>query len=376
MNEETRRSALEAAYDKSGEEEVDDLGTGTEEEEPAAEENEDKETASGGEAAGAATSEELPGKSGEDEHGDDEGAGKVSDKAAEDAGKSKEEESGSDKQDQDSKYDIAPSGWKAAAREKWKDVPPDIKAEIHRREANIRDVLQETANQRKFAEDFNQMIRPFEPLLASQNADPLGATKSFFQTAAGLVLGTPTQKAQIVSNIIKEYGVDIGELDNVLSGQMAPNSEGNPDPALTRMLDERFAPIQNFMGEFAQMRQQYNANQQTTMEQELSQFAESHEFFEDVREDMADLLDLASSRKKTLSLEDAYERALQLHPDIIKIIQERKDAAALASVNEDLEKKAQASSSVSSDTPSSQEKQSPKTRRGALEAAFNEAEAG
>ncbi len=353
-----RREALDAAFEQV--EETD--------------ETEVEETVPSEEVAGEESSETVPEEPEEPE--DDGGTEEVPPIAAEDAGTPAEDAEPPGESTPTSEYESAPQGWKATAREAWASVPEEIRAEVHRREANIRDVLQETADQRKFAEDFNQMVRPYEPLIAHQNSTPMQAAENFFKTAAGLTLGTQQQKAQIISNIIQQYGVDIGELDNVLSAGMEQGTVPNAqDSQLATMLDQRLAPITQFMGEIQQGRQQYNQDQQTNAESELATFAQNHEFFEDVREDMADLLDLAASRKQTMTLEQAYERALLLHDDIQAVIKQRHEAAGITQTNEDLSGKEAASVSVPSAPPTDSSSQGPATRRGALEQAIAEAEA-
>jgi hypothetical protein len=52
------------------------------------------------------------------------------------------------------------------------------------------------------------------------------------------------------------------------------------------------------------------------------------EFFEDVRQDMADLIEVAQRRGVALTLKDAYTRAVGLHPEISKVVSQRAAAAA------------------------------------------------
>jgi hypothetical protein len=145
-------------------------------------------------------------------------------------------------------------------------------------------------------------------------------------TAAQLTQGTPARKAEVVLNIINEYGVDISMLDQVLAGQ-APSED--PNAPLLTAIDERLAPITSFMGNVQQQQTTRNEAVGAEAATELATFATAHsEFYEDLRDDMADLLEMAANRGRAMTMEEAYERAAGAHPDIGPILQQRTAAAA------------------------------------------------
>ena len=45
-----------------------------------------------------------------------------------------------------------------------------------------------------------------------------------------------------------------------------------------------------------------------------------NEFYNDVRSDMADLLDMAANRGRQMSMQDAYNTACAAHPQISKVM--------------------------------------------------------
>ena len=48
-----------------------------------------------------------------------------------------------------------------------------------------------------------------------------------------------------------------------------------------------------------------------------------HEFFDDVRLTMADVMDAAAKRGIEMGLEDAYQRAIMIEPDVRKVVESR-----------------------------------------------------
>jgi hypothetical protein len=95
-----------------------------------------------------------------------------------------------------------------------------------------------------------------------------------------------------------------------------------------------------------------------------------------VREDMADILELAARRGLDMTMEQAYERACRMNPEISRIIAQREAAGAARSGQSPIERAKLASSSVRS-TPSNTPMQGasqPGNLRGDIEAAWGATE--
>ena len=145
-------------------------------------------------------------------------------------------------------------------------------------------------------------------------------------------------------NIITEYGVDIGMLDTILSGETPPD---DPNAPLLDAIDQRLAPINDFMGGIHRQRQDADTVVNADAAKELGVFQESHkEFYEDLREDMADLLEMNANRGRSMTMEQAYERASSAHPEIGPILQQRAAAEAGKLSTGAANKKRHAASSV------------------------------
>jgi hypothetical protein len=216
----------------------------------------------------------------------------------------------------------APNSWKPATREHWAAVHPEVKAEIVRREKEIQVTLSQTAQVRKFAQDFAQTVNPYSHLIRAQNSTPLQAVNNLMATAAGLMQGSAEQKAKIVSEIISNYGIDIQVLDKVLS-----SGGYNPAGAQPQQPVPQWAqPLFGFMDNVQKMQQQRQVQMQQEADEAITAL-EQKPFFDDVREDMADLMETAANRGRLLTPEQAYERAIALNPEIKKIIDQRELAA-------------------------------------------------
>jgi hypothetical protein len=273
----------------------------------------------------------------------------------------------------------APQSWKPAMREQFGKLPADMQAEIVRRETETGRVLNESASSRKFHQDFSQVIRPFEALIAGSGVHPLRAVQNLMATAATLQTGTQTQKAHTLANIIKAYGVDINTLDQVLSGQK-PKEGQRQNEELLGMVRRELAPVREFMSRGTQQQQQEQQRIDYEAGQTLEQFSADpkNEYYEDLREDMADFLDMATSRGRVMSVKEAYDRAAASHPEISKLVA-KKAALEKAQANRgNVNRARRAASSQGNGSPGSigGNSPAPKNLRSAIYQAWDDLSAG
>lgn len=223
--------------------------------------------------------------------------------------------------------DRAPASWRPDVREHWSSLPAEVKAEVARREREMQVTLQETAEARRFSEQLGKVIAPYEAFIRAENSNALQAIDNLMGTAARLRTGTAPELAQLMAGMVKQFGVGrfgqpfIEALDSALAGEIP---RVDPQQAqLQQAIQQQLAPVQQFMSQFqqAQVAQQQRAQEQAVSE--VSQFIERAEFGEDVREDMADLLEVAQRRGKELSLADAYKQACLINPRVRSVLQAR-----------------------------------------------------
>jgi len=164
------------------------------------------------------------------------------------------------------------------------------------------------------------VLQPYSQLFA-MNGGPQNILPGLLQSASMLQMGSAPQKAQTVANIIKQFGVDIATLDSLLAGEQ-PSGQSSQ---LEQLLDQRLQPIQQVLGQFQQQQATQAQQQQQRVISDVEMFASDpkNEFYNDVRADMADILDMAANRGRPMTLQDAYDRACQIHPQVSQIIAAR-----------------------------------------------------
>ena len=242
----------------------------------------------------------------------------------------------------------APISWRPEAREEWSKTPPGIQQEVMRREREITDTLRTTAEARNFTQQFNQAVQPYAQMIQAENATPMQAFQNLMQTAATLRTGNAQQKAQLVSEIIAQHGIDVEQLDNLLSAKFS-GKQAAPQNDMMALIDQRLAPFQQYMQTQQQTQQRAQQREMAELQQETSNFLNDpkFEFANDLAGDIADILELGANRGQKISLQDAYNRATMLHPTISEIIQRRKTGQSAANESEAAIRARRAAASIS-----------------------------
>jgi len=269
----------------------------------------------------------------------------------------------------------APASWKAPVREHWTKLPPEVQAEVHKREAEIGKALQETAGARQAVAAVQQVLAPFSNNIRASGSDALGAIQNFFQADHTLRHGSIVEKAQLVASIMKQYAVDIPTLDSVLAGatpQADPNAQLGDQ--IRRELSAQLQPVLGFFDQVQGQRAQAFGQLEQQAGSEVETFGQdaAHEYFDDVREDMADIIEMATRRGQTMTLQDAYDRATKLNPQVSEILAKRAETERAAQAAQAAQRARRTAASVASGpAPAGVPGPSADDRRAVIEAAWD-----
>lgn len=372
------REQLAQAFDKADgkeEEDIDETGADGADADEGDSGQPDKEAPEGADEDGEDKGSESESDDDKDEPtGDDDKPDTGGDGSGKKAAKGKDAEGGDGAAKKSGTPDIGekpPESWKPATREHWSKLPKEVREEVTKREREIQAGLQQAAGSRKVANEYFNVVKPFEQLIRAQNSTPAQAITNLMTTASRLFMGTKSQKAETVAEIIANYDIDIETLDAILSGKM-PKGE---DDKFGKILDERLKPINELLNTVNKNRESSLQQTDQQLEQELTAFTAdaANEFYSDVREDMADIMEMAANRGQTLTIKQAYDRACKINPEVVKVIQQR-EAARKGKLDADkLLKKRRASSSIKgSPDEGSSSKGDPSDLRSAISQAWDD----
>jgi hypothetical protein len=244
------------------------------------------------------------------------------------------------------RVDRAPASWKKDAKGEWNALPLQARQEIHRREMEVQRVLNETAPIRQEAQQFREAVTPYMARIQSLGVTPHQAVGELLKADYLLATGSPSQKAMFIDKLLQDYGVDINELDSAiarrLGGQQQQQQQQQPafDPnqisqLVQQQLNQALAPIYQ---QRQQEQQQIVQNAEMTVEQ--MELDPKYPHFESVRQDMADLMEINARRGVYISVQEAYNRAVGMNPELSAMQQAtqlnqraQRAAAAAASVS-------------------------------------------
>ena len=247
-----------------------------------------------------------------------------------------------------------PASWSPETREEWAKLPAGVRAQITKRESEIDKALNEGAQHRKAGEKFQGLADQYAQIIAAEGAtDALHGTEELFKTVATLRMGSAQQKAQKIAGFIQHYGIDIGLLDDILSNNLKGKNGGAApegiDDKLAAYLDSRLGPVDKLLSQMTEQQRatQFQKNQDAI--NEVMQFKQDtkHEFYADVQNDMADMVEMAEKRGYIMPLQEAYDKACALNPEISKVLSKRAADDALKGGQQELDKKKHAASSIS-----------------------------
>lgn len=250
------------------------------------------------------------------------------------------EGSGPDDNDDSGDTGRAPVSWSPKVREHWDKLPAEVKAQVAKRETEVAQAMGESTRARRFTEAWEGMVAPYEPIIRAQGANSYQAVGRLLEIAGTLAVGSAPQKAQLIGDLVRQYEVDLVQLDGYLAGEQSPAF----DPAIQQIIQQEVGPLKQQLQQYQQMGQQNQEAQYQAVEQEVNAF--QAEFFEDVRGEMADLLEIASRHNRSLSLEDAYNQAIRMHPEINQVITQRERAKGSKGNSKAARRKSKAASSV------------------------------
>lgn len=269
-----------------------------------------------------------------------------------------------------------PSGWKAAGREHWAKLPPEVQAEAIRRDRDAAVAVTRAAEAEKQLVPWRETLAPFQALIQGSGQGPTQLVRGALGVMQTLAYGAQPHKAQAVANLIKSYGVDVQSLAAALDGQAPPQGQQSGfDP---RQFENQLRAA-GFVTK-AELAQQREASVYQNEARSLESWGKDKEFLDDVREDMADLFDRAARQGLQPGYDAVYNRALAMHKadpesEIGKVLLQREAAKQATANAQKLQRSRTAASSVRGrpvlGNPNGDQ---PRSRREVLEAAYDAAE--
>ncbi len=244
----------------------------------------------------------------------------------------------------------APQSWRLALRDKFGGLPPEVQEEIDRtHRANEEGVRALRAK----AAAADRLSEAYTPHAQHLGEDPFGVMPQLLQFAATMRGGTPQQKAAAIAQWVRDSNIPLEPLAHAIDNPS--QQQGLSEADVARLVEQKW-----------QARQQ--AADQERVQSEIASFGASREFFEDVRGEMSVIMGAAAHRGEAMTMEQAYEKACKLHPEVSEYISQRKAKEAAAAASQKAAAEKAAAVSVKTDPAGGGQAAKPKSIRAMLEA--------
>lgn len=209
--------------------------------------------------------------------------------------------------------DKPPIGWTPKMRERWGEIPEDVRGEIIRREEASVQGVRQLHEQFEPVRQFAQELGPYIKEALENNTNPGQYIGNVMQAERSLRVGTDQERFAALVDIAEGYGIPLRTiLNEALGTDVVPQSRRAQIPAeVQRELEES--------RRFRQQIEEARAKAPVEDPPEFVEFAKTHEFFEDVREQMAYAIQTQQAR----TLEEAYELAIVMNKDVRELLAER-----------------------------------------------------
>lgn len=232
----------------------------------------------------------------------------------------------------------APSSWKPDAQAAFNQLPPHVQEEVLRRETDYHKGIETYKTHAHAAQAFERVIQPHMATFQQLGIDAPTAVQKLLQADHTLRYADAATKAQYLTQLAREYGIDIAQAAN----------QPQPDPQVLAM-QQQLAQTQREMQAWKQEQQRA---QESVVMTEIEKFAAdpANVHFTAVRDDMAVLLQSGIAQ----SLKDAYDKAVWQRGDIRQsLIEQQRAEAQKQAIEQAQHAKAKAASvSVKGSSPS------------------------
>lgn len=224
-----------------------------------------------------------------------------------------------------------PVSLSAAAKEKWKDLPPEVRQEWKKREEDIHRAMTAHDGELSVGRKIKEIAQPYEAIIRAEGGTVEGAFRDLLNTAYVLRTGSPQQKAQLLIETAKQFGVDLAAYQAAPVDPVAAlrqeiesiKSQANPDVIKNQLQEQmQFDKVKSEIEAFA-------ANPQNV-------------HFQAVRTKMGALMTSGQAK----DLQEAYEMAIWADPSIRPTLLNAQKEQEAAKKKAEMEAKKKAAASV------------------------------
>ena len=252
-----------------------------------------------------------------------------------------------------------PSSWKPEYREAWSTIDPKFQQYAWQREEEMRVGVQPLLTKAELADKITKVSEPYLNTIRGLGLDVPTAVEGLLKADHALRTLPPEQRQQYFAQLAQSYGINLAGVQPTQGAPVDPNYYA---------LQQQFTKLN---GEIVSFKQAQEERENQNVLAEINKFAPTVEHFEEVRPAMISLLQSGLAD----DLQSAYDKAIRLDSRLFESIQQRQQAAAVASERVTADKAAKAAKaaavSVKSSTPGARTTTKAQDRRSMLAEQFD-----
>lgn len=210
----------------------------------------------------------------------------------------------------------APGTWRPEAAKHWAALPPEVQAEIQKREQDMFNGINQYKTAATFGLGIAEVLQPYDAILSQYNIDPRAQIADLMQSHYTLAFGTEDQKVALIQQIMSDFKIDPAKLG-------ASSESAYVDPQVKTLQDE----ISSLKSQLSQMVRGTEEQVRATLSKQVEEFASrpTSKYFNELMPTMTELLNSGVAK----NVEEAYEKAKYINPAVReKVLAEEREALA------------------------------------------------
>lgn len=204
---------------------------------------------------------------------------------------------------------------KELADKHWSTLDPELQDALLQRDTDYEKGIEGYRSHAERGQAFEKIVSPYMATIQGLGATPEQAVGELLRSDYVLRSGSPQQKMQMMAQIFRDYAIDPNQTFNYLQ-----NGAPQIDPAIAPVYQE----LQSLKQQQQRWQQEQESRENQALTSEIERAKVGKEHFDDVREDMAALLQAG----RATDIDDAYDKAIWARPDLRQaLLQQERDKA-------------------------------------------------
>lgn len=259
-------------------------------------------------------------------------------------------QSGDDKEDKSAdeanKQKLEPVGyWKTKGKAQWDKIDTETQQAILAREQEVSQGFQQVSQRLKSLEEVEKVLAPRIQTIQTNGYTPAQVVDSLFQWMERLGNPNPAVKLKSLKDLATNFGINLNQIVPKQVGSSEEEIEdggvGYIDPSEPPPWFSEFA--QQVQGEVGTLKKTLDGQKQAAANAFVGNWAKDKKYYGQVSQLMGQLLSsgvIPLKEDGSLDLDEAYDKALKIHPQVSAQVQQEREAEAKAAAKAKAEKDA------------------------------------